>query len=114
MYGKKTPIRSKHNSLRKPGILSITLALVVISFLGILCFKTDSSASSSINREKCYKSIEIQAGDSLWNIAKEHYTSDWDSLESYIEEIKAFNGLIGEEINFDNYISIPYYIDVTQ
>lgn len=97
---------------QKPTFISVSIIILVICCMGICLFKTDSVASSHINREKCYKSIKIQAGDSIWNIAMENYTNDWESLESYIEEIKEFNGLKGEEINYDNYISIPYYTEV--
>ncbi len=55
-----------------------------------------------------YKSIEIQAGDTLWEIAQEYRTADYDSLHAYINELKAVNGLTSDEIQAGQYLTVIY------
>lgn len=55
-----------------------------------------------------YKSIEIQAGDTLWEIAEEYRTADYDSLYDYINELKAVNGLPSDEIQAGQYLTVIY------
>lgn len=56
-------------------------------------------------------SVEIQQGDSLWSIADEYFTDDWKDMNTYIEEIKEFNGLESSRIQAGNYLSIPYIVE---
>ena len=39
-------------------------------------------------RCKYYKSIQIHSGDTLWNIAEEYITEDYESVNDYITEVK--------------------------
>ena len=57
---------------------------------------------------KYYKSIEILAGDTLWEIAQEYRTADYDSLHAYINELKAVNGLTSDEIQAGQYLTVIY------
>lgn len=59
-------------------------------------------------KERCYKSIKIDQGDSLWAIASE-YSRDMDtSIQEYIEELKQMNGLKGDTIHAGNHLTVVY------
>ncbi len=58
---------------------------------------------------KCYKSIEIQPGDSLWSIAEKNMDAHYTSVNEYIEEIKQINDLHSDLIHSGQYLSIAYY-----
>lgn len=90
------------------GAMIIVFLIITIS---LLINKTVSSASVHQLAEKCYRSVEIENGDSLWSIARQYYTSDWKDLESYIEEIKQFNGISNDTIQAGGYLAVPYYAD---
>lgn len=103
--------RSK-KPLKMQRIVQFALAVLVVLCCGLILFhKTVSTASSENPCEKCYKSIEIQKGDSLWSIAQNYCSKEWNSIPDYIEEVKQFNGLHQDELTAGNYIAIPYYVD---
>lgn len=59
--------------------------------------------------QKYYKSIQLQAGDTLWDIAKEHMNQDYDSVFDYIDEVKEINNLDDDEIHEGQYLTIAYF-----
>lgn len=95
-------------------LYAVILMTVIIVCGSVIIFgKSVSSASNEPYRQTCYTSVEIQSGDSLWSIATEYYTEDWEDVESYIDAIKEFNGLTNNVIQAGNYLSIPYITEVT-
>lgn len=84
-------------------------AVVMVIGISLIMNKTVSSATVRQQSVKCYRSVEIEKGDSIWSIAKKYYTDDWNNLESYIEEIKQFNGIANDNIQAGCYLAIPYY-----
>jgi cell division protein YceG involved in septum cleavage len=71
------------------------------------------SAQRTGERVKHVTSIEIQKGDTLWSIASEFYSDEYDDLNEYIEEIKCSNGMASDEIHTGNYIIVPYFADAS-
>ncbi|MGI6070027.1 MAG: LysM peptidoglycan-binding domain-containing protein [Blautia sp.] len=84
------------------------ILLVVLLFTG---FSFNSPASIAQNRDtvKYYTTVQVDAGDSLWSIAGEYMTPEYEDMDDYIEEIKSINGLRGNLIQQGGYLSIPYY-----
>lgn len=66
-------------------------------------------AADITEKEKYYTSIEIQPGDSLWSIASEYMSEEYESVQEYIEDIKELNGMGTDEIHAGKFIIIPYY-----
>lgn len=69
-------------------------------------------ASLRNEEEKIYKyytSISIKKGDTLWSIASEYMTAEYDSIEEYIIEVKKLNHISGNKIYTGKYLTIPYY-----
>ena len=60
-------------------------------------------------RIKYYKSIQIHSGDTLWNIAEEYITEDYESFNAYITEVKKINKLSSDQIQDSQYLMVPYY-----
>ena len=59
---------------------------------------------------KCYKSIVIQEGDSLWSLAERHIDSESETaVKEYIKELKQINQLESETIQTGEHLIIPYY-----
>ena len=72
----------------------------------------DMTASSGYGREnehKYYKSIELEYGDTLWDIAMEYRDSHYDSIQDYIRELKEINNLLTDDIHADRYLTVVYY-----
>lgn len=55
------------------------------------------------------KSIVIQPGDTLWDIALEYKTDDYGSAQEYVDELKEINSLESDSIQESKYLMIAYY-----
>lgn len=55
-----------------------------------------------------YKSIEIQPGDTLWDIAEDTKTSEYDSVQDYVQALKEMNNLDSDDIQAGQYLMIAY------
>ena len=58
---------------------------------------------------KYYRSIEITDGDTLWSIAKENMSEEYDSVYAYIEEVMEMNNLESDQIHSGQYLTVAYY-----
>ncbi|MBQ8625040.1 MAG: LysM peptidoglycan-binding domain-containing protein [Agathobacter sp.] len=90
----------------------IVLTIIFIIVLGFL-FGTSMQVFAGDNGtptlSKYYKSICIEAGDTLWDIAGE-YVKDVDvSRQEYIDEVCELNGICADEIYAGEYIVVVYY-----
>lgn len=88
-------------------LISIFIMSIMIFSLSII--STTVNAERSLSREKVIASIKVEEGDSLWSIASEYITDEYDSMDSYIKEIQRSNGLTSEVIHEGSYIIVPYY-----
>lgn len=90
----------------------LILAMISIAFfLWIFAGSERVSAqdTDAEQKQKCYKSIEISYGDTLWNIAEKYMNNDYDSVQAYMKELKEINGLSGDKIYEGKYLMVPYY-----
>lgn len=60
-------------------------------------------------RVKCYHSVEIEAGETLWDIAEREMGPGWSDIREYIHEVEELNGINGNMIKAGEYICLPYY-----
>ena len=97
------------NNYRRRKVLYI--CIIFLSVVCVILIVNNSSYAAVENSERtlCYRAILVQQGDSLWSIARENITEEWKSINEYVEVIKRFNTLDGENIFAGSYISIPYY-----
>lgn len=57
---------------------------------------------------KYYKSITIESGDSLWSLAEEYMTDDYESAEEFVQVLKEINGLYDDTIIAGQKIIVAY------
>jgi len=102
---RRTVKRRREVFLKK---ICITLALAGIVLTGSivggsrLVSAHDNAAKESVEY-KYYKSIEVSRGDSLWSIAKEYMSQNYDSIYDYIDELKQMNHLDSDDIHAGQY-----------
>ncbi len=100
--------RAKRSTFAVSGIAVFTAALFIIFGLLIAgSFQSFAQDESGI-RETYYKSITIEKGDTLWNIAEEYITDDFDSIEEYISALKNMNNLKNDRIFFGDKLIVAY------
>ena len=106
--------RRRSMTVRRRLFLIIALAAAAV-FLSLYIGMTSSDAHdlSSVGgtqiRSRYYQQIEIKSGDSLWNIADEHMTDEYDSINDYVDDIMSVNKLTSDRIHAGEYLIIPYY-----
>lgn len=102
---------------RKVAVLHRNILLILLTVIAILlCVLIGSSigsfSQSNAARQDSYKyytSIEIQKGDTLWDIATEYMTSEYGNISEYVEELKEVNHLGDDAIHAGQYLTIPYF-----
>lgn len=90
-----------------------TVLLVFMVVCSVLFFTKTVTAQRDGNRTKLATSIEVKQGDTLWSIASNYITDEYDDMNEYIEEIKVSNGMATDTIHAGNYIIVPYYADAS-
>lgn len=94
------------------------LSFVVATFILVFCFSIitgkrlvdahDDSRSGADN-QRFYKSIEIQSGDTLWDIASEYTNGTSQDIGRYVGELMKINGLATDQIQEGKYLTVVYY-----
>ena len=87
---------------------AVTAALIGCMAFGVFFVSAHESTSSDQAVYKYYKSIEIQHGDTLWEIAEETMTSEYDSVPEYVEVLKEMNSLKSDDIEAGQHLIIAY------
>lgn len=101
----KTLLRHKRILIIIPGILMVCCIIIICSA------HTSASAHDKNIRYKYFKSIVIEDGDSLWSIATEYISEEYESINDYIVELKTMNQLDDDTIHSGQNIVIAYYSD---
>lgn len=93
--------------------LILVLLLLVFSMimLSSFIFKDNHVKAAEFEFETSYKSIVIYYGDTLWDIAKDHYDPDYYSLEEYVDKIIAINNMSSTHIQAGHTIMVPIVIE---
>lgn len=91
--------------------LAVMFLILIWSCLELknVLFSDYGENRKDVSAVQYYTSVEIESGDSLWSIASEYMTDDYESVEAYVEEIKALNGLGDDRIHAGKFLLVPYY-----
>ena len=104
-------MRSRRVALRKQRITVMTgLCVILLVIIGCILFgSTKAQAAPAETSYKYYTSIQVQKGDTLWNIANHYMTEEYASVNDYIDEICEINHITESDIHSGEYLTIPYY-----
>ncbi len=104
----KTKRKQKIKHFSVSGILAITAAFVVI----VGCTISDSFLSLAQEdneiQGKFYKSITIEKGDTLWDIAEQYLTDDYTSVQEYVYALKEINNMKSDLIFAGDKLIVAY------
>ncbi len=87
------------------GVLFFAVCVGVFLFIS----SANTAKAGTEMRYKYYTSIQIDSGMSLWEIAEEYMTEEYDSQEEYIREVKNINHLKDDLLYAGSYLCVPYY-----
>ena len=117
MKNQNLPERRKMNKkvykhAMKKGIYSLSAGIVMVVLVcllfGSLFVSAHEDTADTDTIYKYYKSIEIQPGDTLWDIAESTMTSEYDSVQEYVQVLKDMNNLESDDIQAGQYLMIAY------
>ena len=117
-YNHKISKRANENLQKREAVVRkqrslLFIAVILIISLGILLGTGINALASGkgdiASYNKYYKSIRIEAGDTLWTIADEYITDLNIDKQEYIREICELNDIYEDEIRTGDYVVIAYY-----
>lgn len=89
------------------------LFILAAAWIGCILFGSiKAQAAPAESSYKYYTSIQVQKGDTLWNIADSYMTEEYADMNEYINEICRINHIGDGRIHAGEYLTIPYYSDV--
>ena len=93
----------------------VIAVLMVLAFLSGFFGRTLVSAYAEEEYikpvKRYYTSIQLQAGDSLWDIAEEYMDGSGYSKKEYVEVLKRMNGLSSDRIHAGQYLTVGYFAE---
>ena len=90
-------------------LLTFILALGFSTFFFSLKIRAQNRNEAA--QHKCYKSIAVGYGDTLWDYADRYGDEEYyETHEDYIDEVMNINLLTDDRIISGQYLIVPYYI----
>ena len=108
-------------SKRRREVFREKFILITIAAFIALCFSVmigarlvwaqdeTSSVQTKTSSDAYYGSIEIDSGDTLWDIAETYAEGTDMSVPEYVEQLKSMNRLTDETIYAGQHLTVTYY-----
>lgn len=97
---------------QKTMLFAAMLFLTIIGLSFCFSFITNADAVQTPHRYKYYTDVTVEWGDSLWDIAAEYMTEEYDSASAYVREVQKLNDIWNiHEIYSGQKLIVPYYSD---
>ena len=99
-------IRRRKNRRIILAAICLIIGIVIGTFMA-----TAASGEASGNYHTVYRTIRVEEGMTLYDIAQEYDTVSSVSMEDYIESVKSINHINDNNvIHSGSYLSIPVYV----
>ena len=106
--------RRRRNRQLKQRLLISAFIVTLFVILAFFLYSTKSMASNEEPLFKYYKSVQIQSGDTLYDLSAEYVNPAMNDVDSFIEEVRYINNLEEDSYLYEgNYIIVPYYATYT-
>lgn len=99
-------------TIRKSYFAGFLVAIfVLLSAILLTGFSIQAEERTDNIRNKYFTSITVEENDTLWSIATEYRTEEYNGIDKYIDEIKSINNLNSDTIKTGDTLIVPYYSD---
>ena len=113
MLSKNTKTAKKLKLYKKTAKAALIIIIFIAAITTVLILSSNSvkTEAAAFHGTKCYKSITVTSGDSLWSIAGKYMDeNEYTDEREYIEEVRSINHLSSDNIKSGSYLIIPYYV----
>lgn len=101
--------RKYHKRAEKRFRLMGTMVLVLSLFILFLGLGSSHAQAQREKQERCYQSVMVSAGDTLWDLALQ-YAPEYTDVRQFAEELRQINRILREDLlQPGQYLVIPYY-----
>ncbi len=97
--------------MKRTWFLACFILILGISFCGISLLNSKAEETNRQSKVIYYKSIEIQAGDSLWTIAEEYAPYTGMTTKEYVKKLKQMNDLKKDMIHAGCHLTVMYAVE---
>lgn len=101
--------RQKQVAKQKMVLLLLTVLIITIGSIVFGSIFSSAKGRDKGTQYKYFKSITIEQGDSLWSIAQEYCTDEYESVHEYMSELKQVNDLNSETIHAGQHLLVAYF-----
>lgn len=92
---------------KKGKILLVTITLCIIVVLKVGAIVQSQARPMYYDQDTKITSVKIEFGDTIWDIAKRYYSSDFGDFTKYVDSIISMNNLTDDTIHYGNYLIVP-------
>ncbi|MEI3266500.1 LysM peptidoglycan-binding domain-containing protein [Frisingicoccus sp.] len=98
--------------MKKLFVLMVLLGVLFIVFISPgNTVEAQADDSMRMNERKYFTSYVVEKGDTLWDIAEQYMTPEYESVNCYIREVMESNHLEHTVIKQGQLLILPYYAD---
>ena len=96
--------------------LFLTLIAVLIFASGFLSHSVlvSMAGEEESSRDRLYKSVRIESGDTLWTIANRYREDSSLSSEEYVDQLRQMNRLTEDTIHAGQYLTVVYFQEAAE
>lgn len=107
--------KNKRKSRANGKIIRFFTALIVLSIVTCIILFANKNITNadengdSIKLNKYYKTITIENGDTLWDIANTYKSGDYRTTKDYVDELMQMNNLHNDSIMSGQKLVVAYF-----
>ncbi len=107
---------SASNPRKKRSVRQLLIGMLfgfLIAVITVLLFMKFTAHSVSANEQrtaqKYYKSVQLDAGDTLWDLADTEMSTGYSDKQEFIHEVETINHIDANDIHSGARVIIPYF-----
>ncbi|MDA3844997.1 MAG: LysM peptidoglycan-binding domain-containing protein [Vallitaleaceae bacterium] len=101
--------RKRINQLKLLMLLIVTVFVLVM--LSSFAFSDNTIKGAEVTLNKSYTEVVVYYGDTIWDIAEQHYDPDYYNLKEYVNEILAINSMSNAYLEAGHTIMVPVVLE---
>jgi len=101
--------RKRINQLKL--LTALIISVFVLVMLSSFVIKDNTIKGSEVQLNKSYKEVVVYYGDTIWDIAEEHYNPDYYNVKDYVNEIVSINSMSSSYLEAGHTIMVPVVVE---